>query len=103
VYDGVAVDLAGGGLEDFYLQAFGKPQHVDAAVDGRLGRLHRVELIVNGRGGAGQIINLVHLDKQRECDVVTQKLEVRIAQKMGDVFLASGIEIIQTDDLAALV
>jgi hypothetical protein len=44
----IAIDLAGGGLEDPGLDAFGQTQHIDGPMDAGLGGLHRVELIVDG-------------------------------------------------------
>src|SRR5690606_15331885 len=61
---GVAVDLAGGGLEDARAGALGQPEHVDRAVHAGLGGLHRVVLIVHGRGRAGQVVDLVDFDEQ---------------------------------------
>src|SRR6516162_1631118 len=44
---GVSIYLGRGGLQDLSLHAFGQTQHVDGAVDAGLGRLYRVELVVN--------------------------------------------------------
>ena len=75
----VAVDLAGRGLEDPALQALGQAQHVDGAVHAGLGRLHRIVLVVDRRGRAGQVVDLVDLDIEREGHVVAHQLEARIA------------------------
>src|SRR5215207_7328454 len=48
-------------LENLYLEALGQAQNVDGAEHTRLGRLNWIPLIMNGRGGAGQIVNLVNL------------------------------------------
>ena len=52
-----------------------------------LGRLHRVVLVVNGRGRAGEVVDLVDLDVEREGDVVAHQLEARMAEQMVDVAL----------------
>ena len=44
---GVAIDLAGRGLEDLRLHPLGQAQHVDGAMDAGLGRLHRIVLVVD--------------------------------------------------------
>ena len=56
----VAIDLAGGGLEDLGLGALGQAEHVDGAVDAGLGGLRRVKLVVNGRCRARQVVDLVY-------------------------------------------
>ena len=45
---GIAINFAGRSLKDFALQALGKAENVDGTVDGRLDRLHRIMLIVDG-------------------------------------------------------
>ena len=74
----VAVDLARGRLQELSAQPLGQPQHVDGAEHAGLGRLHRIELVVHGRGGAREIVDLVDLDIEGEGYVVTQQLEVRV-------------------------
>ena len=76
----IAVDLAGRGLEDLGARALGQAQHVDGAVHAGLGRLHRIVLVVDRRGGAGEIVDLVDLDIERECHVVAHQLEARVVQ-----------------------
>ena len=44
---GVAIALAGGGLEDLRAGALREPQHVDFAMHAGFGGLHRVLLIVD--------------------------------------------------------
>jgi hypothetical protein len=83
----VAIDLAGGGLEDLGAQALGQAEHVDGAVHAGLGGLHRVVLVVDGAGRAGQVVDLVHLDIQRKGDVVAHQLEARVVEQVGDVGL----------------
>src|SRR3989344_4230558 len=91
---GIAIDLAGRGLEGLRLHALGEPEHVDRAVHAGLGRLHRIELVVDRRSRAGQVVDLVHLDVERERHVVAQQLKMRITDEMGDVVLGAGEEIV---------
>ena len=65
--------------------ALGEAQHVDGAVHAGLGRLHRVVLVVDRRGRAGEVVDLVDLDVEREGHVVAHQLEARVAEQMRDV------------------
>ena len=69
----------------------------------RLYRLHRVELVVDGRGGAGQVVDFVHLDEQRERDVVADDFEAGVGEEVFDVLLGAGEEVIHADDFAAFL
>jgi hypothetical protein len=93
----VAIDLAGGGLEDPGAQALGQAEHVDGAVHAGLGGLHRVVLVVDGAGRAGQVVDLVHLDKQRKGDVVAHQLEAGVVEQVRDVVLGAGEEVVDTE------
>src|SRR5882672_2148160 len=68
-----------------------------------LGRLHWIELVVNGRRRTCQIENLVHLHVQRKCHVVSHVLEMRMTQKLDDISLRPGVEVIHTKDLCPFV
>ena len=59
-----------------------------------LGRLHRVALVVHGRSGTGEVVDLADLDVERERDVVAQKLEAVRLQQLADVALAAGVFIV---------
>src|SRR5450759_3124124 len=82
VNDRVTVDLRRGGLQNLCLYALGQPEHVDGSVYAGLGHLHGIELVVDWRGGAGEIINLVDFNIEREAHLVAQKLKERIGQKL---------------------
>ena len=99
----IAIDLAGGGLEDLGLDAFGQAQHVDGPMDTGLGGLYRIELIMDGRGRTGQVIDLVHLHVEREGNVVAHEFEVRIVQQCQDVVLGPGEEVVHTQDVVTFV
>jgi hypothetical protein len=98
----IAVHLAGRGLQDPRLQALGQPEHVDRAVHAGLGRLHRIELVVDRRRGAGEVVDPVDLHVQREGDVMPHQFEVGIAQQVGDVLLAAGIEVVNAQHVVAV-
>ncbi len=99
----VAINLAGRSLKNFGLQPFGQPQHVDGPVDIGLNGLHRVELVVDGGGGTGQIIYFVHLHMQRKGDIVAHHLKMGVVQHRCDMFAGAGKEIIDTEDLIPIV
>ena len=100
---GIAVDFGGRGLQDFRLAAFGETQHVDGAHNGGFCCGHGVELVVRRRCGAGEVINLIYLKKDRQGDVVTDDFEERIADEVFDVFLVAREKVVEADDVIALV
>ncbi len=56
-----------------------------------------------GRGGAGEVVNLVHFQKDRQGNVVADQFEIRPAQQVSDIGLLAGEEIIHADDVVSLV
>ncbi len=99
---GVAIHLAGRCLQNARLQAFGQTQHIDGAVDAGLGRLHRVPLIVHGRGRACEVVDLIDLDIQRKSHIVPNQLKAGVPHQMKNIGLAAGKKIVHTQHLAAL-
>ena len=71
----IAIDLGRRGLQELDLQALGEPQHIDRADHARLGGLDGIELIMNWRGWAGQVINLINFYIERKSYVVTLKVK----------------------------
>ena len=100
---GIAIDFRGRGLENFRLHALGETQHVDGAVHAGLGRLHRVVLVVDGRGRTGEIVDLVDLEIDREGHVVADQFEVLVVEQMLDIGARAGEKIVEADDVGALV
>ena len=47
-----------------------------------LGRLHGIVLVVDRRGGAGKIVDLVDIDVERKRHVVAHQLEVRMVDQV---------------------
>lgn len=90
----VAVNFAGGCLENFRPNTFSKAKHVDSTVNRRLGRLYGIKLVMDGRCRAGQIVNLVAFYIKRESHIVAQEFKMGVIQKMGDIVFASGEKII---------
>ena len=66
-----------------------------------LGRLHRIVLVVDRRGRAGEIVDLVDLDIERERHVVPHQLEMRIAEAGDDVVLVAGEVVVDAQHVVA--
>ena len=71
----VAVDFARRGLKDTCSDAFGEPEHVQRAENVGLHSLDRIELIMNRRCGARQIIDLIDFKQDRLGHVMTNELK----------------------------
>ena len=100
---GIAINFAGRGLENPRPHALGQPQHIYRAMHRRLGRLHGIMLIMDGRGRTSQIIDLINFDIEWKSHIVADQLETWIAEKMGDIFPTSGEVIIGADDVIPLL
>ena len=66
-------------------------------------RLYWIILVVDWGSRTGQVENLVHFHVKRKCDVVTQQIEPRVAQEMGNIALRSRVEIVRAQDVSALL
>jgi hypothetical protein len=67
-----------------------------------LGGLHRIVLIMNRRGRAGEIVDFIDFQVKRESDVVSDQLKIRIVQKMNNIALGTGIKIVDAHHIAIL-
>jgi hypothetical protein len=99
---GVTIDFRGRGLKDLCLEPFRESQHVDGAMDIHLGRLYRIVLVMDRRGGTGKIINFIHFYVQGKGDVLAEELKIGILQEVNDISLDSCIKIVHTKDIIAL-
>ena len=99
---GIAIDFRCRRLQNFRPDPLGQAQHVDRAVHAGLGGLHRIALIMNGRRGARQIVDLVDLHVEREGHVVADQFETLVVQQMLDIAARAAEEIIDADDVGAL-
>ena len=95
----IAVDLARAGLKDPGLHALGEAEAIDRAHDGGLGRLDRVELVVRRRSGAGEIVDLIHLELKRIDYIVPDKLEARVLQQVRNILLSAGEQVVDDGDI----
>lgn len=94
VNGGVAIDFGGGGLKYFGFDAFGEAENIDGTVDAGFRGLDGIELVVDGGGGAGQVVNFVDFDEEGDGDVVAHEFEVGVVHEVGDVGFATGKEVI---------
>ena len=99
----VSIDLAGRRLKDLAFEPFGKPEDIDGAMYGGLRRLHRVMLIMNRRGGTGQIVDFIDLHIERKRHVMPHKLEAWVIVKLVDIALGTGKEIVGTKNFVPLL
>ena len=79
------------------MHALGQAEHVERAVDRRLERFDGVVLVVDGRGGAGQVVDLIDLRVVGRGDVVAHGLEAVAAQQVADVVLAAREVVVDAD------
>jgi hypothetical protein len=84
------------------VQALGETQHVDRSNDARLRRLNWIMLIVDRRGRAGEIVDLVDLDIERKGHVVAHDLEGRLTEQWFDVPRTREI-VVDAENLALLL
>ncbi len=100
---GITVDFTGRRLEDLRLEPLGEAKHVDRAMHGRLRRLNRVVLIVHRGCRAREIVDLVHLHRERQGHVVAHELEARMMIKVIDVPLRAREEVVDAQNVVPLV
>ena len=99
---GIAVHFGRGGLEHLGPGALGQSEHVDGADHARLGGLHGVELVMDGGGRAGEVVDLVHLHVERKADVVAHQLEAVVVEQGGDVAPTPGEVVVHAQHVVAL-
>ena len=84
-------------------EPFGEPEHVDGAEHAGLRRLDGVALVMDRACRAGEIVDLVDLDEEREAYIVAQQFEIRLVAEMGDIGMRAGEEIVDADDVRTVV
>src|SRR5438552_6942030 len=99
----VAINFGSRRLQNFCLEPLSEAKHIDRAVYAGLGCLHGVELVVNRRGGAREVVYLVDLHVQRKGDIVSHQLEISLAQKVRDVLLSSRIKVVYAQYVVPLL
>ena len=74
----ISIYFRGRGLKDFCLDTLGQPEHINRSMDIYLCGLHRIILIMNMGGRAGQIVDFIYFNIQGEGDVVTKEFEIGV-------------------------
>jgi hypothetical protein len=100
---GIAIDLRSRCLKNPGFESFGKPQHVDGAMNVHLGGLNGVVLIVDRRSRTGQVIDLIDLYVEREGNVVANEFKIRIPYQRSDILLGPRIEIVDTENVVPIL
>ena len=78
---GIAVNLGRRSLDGLGLGPLGDAQRDDRADHVGLDRLDWIEPVVDRRGRAGKVVDLVDFDEQRQRDVAAHQLEVFLSSK----------------------
>ena len=81
----VTVDLGSGRDQEPSLGPLGESEHVHGTHERGLDGLDRVVLVVRGRSGTCQVVDLVDLDEEGLDDVVPDHLEVGVTDPVGDL------------------
>jgi hypothetical protein len=97
----IAIDFTCRGLEDLGLDSLGQSEHVNSPEDTGLDRLHWIELIMNGRCWTGEIIYLIHFQKYRVDQVMTDDFEALVPHEVKDISFLTCIIIVQTNDVGS--
>jgi hypothetical protein len=100
---GIAVDFGGRGEKNASLYPLGQAEHVESAHDVCFDCLYGVVLKMDWRGWTGEMVDFIDFDKEWMNDVMTDQFEIRVSQEMADIILASGEEVIDTDDFCSLL
>src|SRR5690606_9799219 len=99
---GIAVHLACGGLQDPGLDAFGQPEHVDGAHDAGLDGFNRVVLVMDRRGRAFQVVDLIHFQENGHGDIMADELEIPAIAKVFDIALGAREKIVHANHVMPL-
>ena len=68
-----------------------------------LGGLDRIVLVIDRRGGTGEVVDFVDLGPVGLAHVVSDNLKVRTPDQVPHVLFRAGIEVVQTDHVVAFV
>src|SRR5438094_10075062 len=90
----ITIHLTSRSLKDLGVQPLCYAKDVDITVYARLGRLHRVKLIVNWGGRTREVIIFIYLYIERKGNVMPHQLIAWVIKQMQYVFSCTGEEII---------
>ena len=94
----IAVNFRCRCLQNARVNTLRHSEHVDHSHHARLHRLHGIILVMNGRCGTGEIVDLIDLEQDRLGHIMTDELELFIVEKMDDVLLSSGEKIVEANN-----
>ncbi len=100
--EGVAVDFGRRGVEDARLGLERQFQHVHHPDEGGLDGFDGVALIVDRRGGTGQVVDLVELPPEGLRHIMQNEGEAAVVQQIVDVGLGAREEVVEYRDLVVL-
>ena len=87
--------------QELRVGTLGQPRHVDRAVPGDLGNLHRIEPIINRRSRGGQVLDLIYLYIKREGHVMTHKFKVCVTSPISDLLIGVDEKVVDEDRIVA--
>ena len=85
------------------MDPLGQTEHMDRTHNIGFDRLHRIILVMNGRCGTGQIVNLVNFQKDRLRQIVSDQFKVRFIEQVKNVFFVAGKKIVQAQDIVTVL
>mmetsp|Transcript_33807 Transcript_33807/g.40500 ORF Transcript_33807/g.40500 Transcript_33807/m.40500 type:complete len:225 (-) Transcript_33807:210-884(-) len=98
----ISIHLRRGGKKHPRPDTFRQTEHIKRPHRRGLDRLNGVVLIMRGRGGTGQVVDLVHLLHDAFRHVVYDETEIGMVEPVFDVLLLSGEEVVEDGDFVAL-
>ena len=98
----ISVYLRSGCLEDTGAGPLGEAQSVKRSVNGCLGCIDRILLLPQGACRTCEIIYLVAFNKNRLYHIMSYEFKIGISQKMADIILASGKQIVHTYNIISV-
>ena len=81
-------------MEDACASSLGETEHIDRSHHRGLHRLDGIELVVNGGGGAGEVINLIDFELYGVDHIVAEELEQWVIEEVADVLDSASEEVV---------
>jgi hypothetical protein len=100
MYVWITINFRSRSLENFRPQTLREAQHVDCPVHASLSRLHWIALVVDWRGGTGEIVDLINFDVQWECHVMADHFKALVAKQMFDIAASAAKIVIDANHIS---
>jgi hypothetical protein len=91
----VTVDFGSRGDQESGLDSLGETEHVQGTHERGLDSLDRVVLVVRGRGGTSQVVDLVNFDQEGLDNIVSNHFKVGVTDPVGNGGSGTGEEVVQ--------